>query len=247
MLISPTVLKRDGNERVKNTMVNRSPLVVLGEDAELDFLSTTLFQWFFGLWMLFCPLILFTILTPLSQLACALFAAMGLVLVAVNSLKPLLRCQLVLDTERQELYLRYRRFFVFTSLMPLGGAEELAGTTWAGELPQAPFTFWWRYVSLIVTRSGKRFRALRSDKLAGPAESDAQRLARELGTLCYPGQDEATLRLVRERGVLRFQHQRMPVSKLDVVALLFWGVFIVPSCGLLIFGGYEVWQKLFGN
>lgn len=227
-------------------MVNRSPLVVLGTDTELDRLSTSLFQWFFGLWMLWCPLILFNLWAPLSQTACSLFAVLGALLMVLNCLKPLLRCQLVLDTERQELYLRYRRFFFFTSLMPLGGAEELAGTTWAGELPQAPFTFWWRYVSLIVTRSGKRFRALRSDRVSEPAEADAHRLAQELGTLCYDGEKEATLRLVREGDFLRLRHQHLPVSKLDGIALIYWGLFTLPSAGLLIYGGYQVWERLSG-
>lgn len=232
--------------REEDIRVHRSPLVVLGEDTELDRLTTALFQWFFGLWMLSCPFLLATAFRPGSHLICSLFAAAGMLLAALCCLKPLLRCQLVLDTERQELYLRFRRFFFFTSLMPVGGAEELAGTTWAGELPQAPFTFWWRYVSLIITKKGRRFRALRSDRDSGPAESDARRLAYELGTLCYPGRQQSLLRLSREGGELRFQHRPFTASRWDVCALLFWGVMIVPSFFLLAYGAYQISERFLG-
>ena len=230
--------------------MNRSPLLVLGEDTELDRLSTALFQWFFGLWMLLCPFLLIGILTPPSRIACMLFAGLGLLLMLLCCLRPLLRCQLVLDTERQELYLRYRRFFYFTSLMPVGGAEELAGTTWAGELPQAPFSFWWRYVSLIITKKGRRFRALRSDRDFEPAQSDARRLAHELGTVCYPGQAQSLLRLVREGDELRFQHRPFKAGGWDGFALLYWGLLICPSTGMLFYGAYQLRDlcaKFFGS
>lgn len=227
--------------------VKRSPLVVLGEDTELDRLTTTLFQLFFGLWMLSCPFLLANAFSNGSaHMVCSIFAAAGLLLAALCCLKPLLRCQLVLDTERQELYLRYRRFFFFTSLMPVGGAEELAGTTWAGELPQAPFTFWWRYVSLIITQKGRRFRALRSDRNSRPAEDDARRLAYELGTRCYPGRQQSLLRLSRQGGELRFRHQPLAASQWDGCALIYWGVFILPSLFLLANGAYQLWQWLPG-
>ena len=219
-----------------------TPLVVLGEDTELARLTSVFFQWFFGLWMLLCPLLLVNLKTSEVQLACTLFAAAGLLLLFLGLLTPLLRCELVLDTERQELFLRYRRFFFFTSLMPLGGAEELAGTTWAGELPQAPFTFWWRYVSLIITRSGRRFRALRSDRESGPAESDARRLAYELGTVCYPGRQQALLSLTRSGDKLRFQHRHWAADRWDGAALIYWGLFIIPSAGMFIYGGYQLWE-----
>ena len=249
MLISPTVLKRDGKGRVKTLMVNRSPLVVLGEDAELDLLTTTLFQWFFGLWMLLSPLVLvsfFTMDPLLPQTIILVFSALGAILALASCLKPLLRCQLVLDTERQELFLRYRRFFLFTSLMPLGGAEELAGTTWAGELPQAPFTFWWRYVSLVVTKAGRRFRARRSDRDPGPAENDAQRLAHELGTVCYPSKPESLLSLSRQGFRLEFRHRYVPAGRLDGCVLIFWGVMIVPSGFMLVYGLVQIWSRVFG-
>ncbi len=217
---------------------------MLGEDTELDRLTTALFQWFFGLWMLSCPFLLGFIRTPAAQLICTIFAALGLLLTLLCCLKPLLRCQLVLDTERQELYLRHRRFFFFTSLMPVGGAEELAGTTWAGELPQAPFTFWWRYVSLIVTKKGRRFRALRSDREFEPAQSDARRLAYELGTLCYPGQAQSLLSLSREGENLRFHHRPLMAGRWDGCALIFWGLMIIPSGVMLCYGLYQLWEML---
>lgn len=216
---------------------------VLGEDKELEQALATVWTWYWGGWIPLGPCIfalMYFQCWPLANLLTELLTLLGIALVALLFLRPLSRCELVLDTERQELFLRYTRLFFFKSYKRLAGAEELWGVTWAGELPQAPFTLWWQYVSLIITRQGHRFRSMRVDRESGPAREDAMGLADLLGVPYHEGEEERILRVKGRGEQLFLKRSSVPVTRIDAALLIYWGLMFFPYTGLLFYGLHKL-------
>lgn len=207
---------------------------VLGRDVGWEQWSRVLWSWYWTIWMISFPLIIvLTILGVRSAyLGICPLAYGGLFLALFSFFRLFVKSELLLDQERQELMIRQRRFFFFVSHQPLMGAEELWGTTWAGELPQAPFTWWWEYTALILTRQGRRFRASRSLDWA-EVDGKARALAAQLGLPFHAGQPEHRLSLAAGPQ-LRFK--KVPVAGLDLFSLLYWGLLIIPGCICMFLG-----------
>ena len=201
---------------------------VLGTDIEHEQLVRNFATLYWTLWMVSFPVLGVGLIRGWhpAQVGMMLLAYGGLVLLLLNIARWFVSSELILDHERQELMLRQRRFFFFVSHKPLMGAEDLWGVTWAGELPQAPFTWWWEYVTLLVTRQGRRFRAFRIAKEWGQAEVRAQDLAKKLGIPFHKGKEAH--RLSVEAGP-NLQFRKVPVAGLDLLSLIYWGFFIIPG------------------
>lgn len=210
----------------------RDVFQVLGTRVEYEQLLRNFYVAFWSLWMVTGPFMIFLSFSR-PWIATLWFLAFAALMLLVAG-SPFFRSELVLDQERQELMLRNRRFFFFRSYTPLVGAEELWCTTYAGELPQAPFTWWWQYVTLILTRNGQRFRAFKVDKDSTLASRRARELAQQLGIEYQAGEDER--RLTIEPGPV-LQFRKLPAATLDAVALIYWGLFIMPSGAFLFYGG----------
>ena len=209
---------------------------VLGEDIEYEQMLRSYFRVYWTVWMISAPVWMVAAIAGSRgwpQWAMCALAYAGLGLLALSVARIFFGSQLILDHERQELMLR-RRFLFFVSYKPLMGAEELWGTTWAGELPQAPFTWWWEYVALVITREGRRFRALRSPKDSVPAENRARGLSEQLGVPFHAGKEGHRLEVIPMGPQLSFK--RVPVAGLDLMALIYWGFLIIPGMMCMLYG-----------
>lgn len=200
---------------------------VLGTDIEHEQLVRNFATLYWTIWMVSFPLLGVGLIRGWhpAQVGMMLLAYGGLVLLLLNIARWFVSSELILDHERQELMLRQRRFFL-VSYKPLIGAEDLWGVTWAGELPQAPFTWWWEYVTLLVTRQGRRFRAFRIAKEWYQAESRAQEMAKKLGIPFHKGKEGHRLS-IKAGPSLSFR--KVPVGVLDLFAVIYWGFFIIPG------------------
>lgn len=139
--------------------------------------------------------------------------------------RQLFRVELVLDRERQQLLLR-RRFLWIRQLVPLAGLEELWGAAWAGEFPAAPVNYWWEYVTFLITRQGRRFRASRHGDNHTAAARQAERLAKEFELEFLEGETEQQM-VVRPGPETPSVHFRSrPRAALDCCAVVFWGLFL---------------------
>lgn len=160
--------------------------------------------------------------------------ALGLVLavatlILIRLAGLLVRIELVMDRERQQLLLR-RRILGFTHLVSLAGVEELWGVVTAGEVPAAPVNYWWDYVTLLITRSGRRFRAARHGPEFRIAEAATRRLGDELGVVFLSGAEGHKAKVMLREGQPSVKLTRFALQRADMIAVIFWGlmVFISP-------------------
>ena len=207
---------------------------VLAEDCEYRSFLSKFYVVFMTIWMIGMPsLLVLLVFSPGASWRGVQVLAYLLVLLGVLYLgRTLFRVRLVLDLERQEVLLHRKRLGLFDSYRPLATAEALWGTTWSGELTQAPFTWWWNYAALLVTRDGQRFRCFEHTDWV-EADRHAQELAETLGLEFRPGQEK---RLSRIRPGPEFTFWSVPVQALDVFCLLYWGVMLFPGLSLTFAG-----------
>lgn len=159
--------------------------------------------------------------------------ALGLVLAVATLLVIrvaglLVRIELVMDRERQQLLLR-RRILGFTHLVSLAGVEELWGVVTAGEVPAAPVNYWWDYVTLLITRSGRRFRAARHGEDFENADQATRLLGEELGVLVLTGKAGHKAKILPGRDEPRVKLSSFRIKIADGLAVLFWGLMVFVS------------------
>ena len=151
--------------------------------------------------------------------------------------RQLIRVELVLDRERQQLLLR-RRFLWIRQLVPLAGLEELWGAAWAGEFPAAPVNYWWEYVSFLITRQGRRFRAARHGDDHRAAAALARRLADEFELEFLEGETEQQMVIRPGPDTPSVRFRSSPRAALDCCAVVFWALFLTlalpAGCALFI-------------
>ena len=104
------------------------------------------------------------------------------------------KVELVLDRERQQLLYR-RKIFCLQQLVPKASVEELWKVVTAAEIPAAPINYWWRYVTLLITRSGQRFRVGLYENSFQMADGKSRKLAEELDVEHLSGKDDEILRV----------------------------------------------------
>jgi hypothetical protein len=165
------------------------------------------------------------------------FSGAGLVWILVGALVVLsllrlarlfISVQLVLDRERQQLLLR-RKLFGFTHLVSLAGVEELWGVATAGEVPAAPVNYWWDYVTLLITRSGQRFRAARHGDSFTEARRRTEKMAGELGLSDLGGKEGHKAVVYRGTGTPRVEFRKFYLRQADCLAALFWALMVFLS------------------
>ncbi|MCA9776821.1 MAG: hypothetical protein KC800_08900 [Candidatus Eremiobacteraeota bacterium] len=158
----------------------------------------------------------------------ALFASLGS-LALLYIAKTFVKVELVLDRERQQLLYR-RRIFGFQQLVPKASVEELWKVVTAAEIPAAPLNYWWRYVTLLITRSGGRFRVGRHESKYRFADQESRKLAQELDIEYLSGKEDEVLRVLADGSgepVLRFK--RFPLKFLDGLTVWFWALTLLTS------------------
>jgi hypothetical protein len=212
-------------------------LRVLGEEAEHQSFLSAFYVVYFTAWMTLMPLLaLQGIMTGhVSWEVIRLLAYSGLLLTILYIGRLFFRVRLVLDPERQEILLHRQRMLVFNSYKPLMGAEALWGTTWAGEIPQAPFTWWWCYSALLITQDGRRFRCATNND-SQVVEDHAKSLADELGIEFTPGKEG---HITRVSAGPRFAFRAVPVAVLDLFCVVFWAIAIFPGIIFMVWGLIE--------
>jgi hypothetical protein len=134
--------------------------------------------------------------------------------------------ELVMDRERQQLLLR-RRILGFTHLVSLAGVEELWAVTTAGEIPAAPVNYWWDYVTLLITRSGQRFRAARHGESFADADRATRALGQQLGVEVLPARAEHKVVVARGHGLPTVTLRRFHIKWADFIAVLFWALMVI--------------------
>ena len=161
-------------------------------------------------------------------LAWGLILAVG-TLILLRLVGMLIRIELVMDRERQQLLLR-RRILGFTHLVSLAGVEELWAVVTAGEVPAAPVNYWWDYVTLLITRSGRRFRAARHGVDFNVADRATHALGAKLGIEILASQESHKARVIPGKTQPSVKLTPYNLRTADCMAVFFWGVmvFITP-------------------
>ncbi len=146
-----------------------------------------------------------------------------------------IRLDLVLDRERQQLLLR-RRFFFFEHLVSLAGVEELWAVITAGEIPAAPVNYWWDYVTLLITRSGQRFRASRHGTSFDEAELATDALGEQLGIKVLPSQPERLVKVCPSHPLPVVTFKRVHLKAMDCLTVVFWAfmIFLTPILTVIL-------------
>lgn len=189
---------------------------------------------------LFCfpPLAIFILSYELHWMRYPLLfglAAVLAVLFLLTITRFVIKLELVMDRERQQLLIR-RRFFFFQHLVSLAGVEELWGVTTAGEVPAAPVNYWWDYVTLLITRKGQRFRAARHGKEYRKAEYASQDLADQLGIPYIAGQADHKVTVVPNHPEPYVEFNEFNLKRADGFSVLFWGfaIFLIPGLAIAL-------------
>lgn len=159
-----------------------------------------------------------------GALSLILIAVVGL-LVVLKIARFFIKVQLVLDRERQQLLLR-RQIFGMTHLKSLAGVEDLWAVVTAGEVPAAPVNYWWDYVTLLITKSGQRFRAASHGASFLKAERATRRLGEELGVEIFPGKEDHKVEVVMGEGRPELRFHEFHLKAADCLAVVFWAVMI---------------------
>lgn len=157
------------------------------------------------------------------------------VLLLLTIARSVIKVELVLDRERQQLLLR-RRIFFFVQLQSLAGVEELWAVVTAGEVPAAPVNYWWDYVTLIITKSGQRFRAARHGEKFDLAQAATRTLGQDLGVEVLESYEGHRVKVVPGTLHPEVQFKKYPLKALDCLTVFFWGfsVFLTPVLSLAL-------------
>ena len=167
-------------------------------------------------------------------LAWILIAVLG-VLGLLTLTRFLIKIELVMDRERQQLLLR-RRVLGFTQLVSLAGVEELWAVVTAGEVPAAPVNYWWDYVTLLITRSGRRFRAARHGDSFSAADQATRALGQQLGVEILKGKAGHKVAISTAGGSPHIKLREFHLQAADMVAVVFWAImiFVTPVLTTLL-------------
>ena len=160
-------------------------------------------------------------------LAWGLLIAVG-TLIALRIISMLILIELVMDRERQQLLLR-RRVLGFTHLVSLAGVEELWAVVTAGEVPAAPVNYWWDYVTLLITRSGRRFRAARHGADFQVADNATRALGEDLGIEFLASQAEHKVQIIPGKDKPTVELTLFNLRQADCLAVFFWGLMVFVS------------------
>jgi hypothetical protein len=169
-----------------------------------------------------------------KPLAWVLILVVG-VLVLLKLARYFISIELVLDRERQQLLLR-RRIFLFRNLVSLAGVEELWAVVTAGEIPAAPVNYWWDYVTLLITRTGQRFRAASHGPDFTAAEVQTRELANDLGIEVLPSRPQHTVKVNNSGDLPRLEFKKVPLQAMDCLTVVFWAVmiFLTPILAVML-------------
>lgn len=159
-----------------------------------------------------------------------LMLAVG-VLMVLTVTRFFIKIELVMDRERQQLLLR-RRVFFFKQLVSLAGVEELAAVVTAGEVPAAPVNYWWDYVTVLLTKSGQRFRAARHGADFNVAQVATRELGEHLGIPVWSSQEGCKMKVHMGPSGPEARFEKFPLKMMDCLTVVFWGlmVFVSPFC-----------------
>ncbi|MBI3928096.1 MAG: hypothetical protein HY319_21310 [Armatimonadetes bacterium] len=188
--------------------------------------------------MVFAPLWIVVILFQLQWLfglTALVLVISGVLLAIATVLRHLVRVELLLDRERHQLLLR-RQLLFYRDVVPASSLEELHGVAAVGELPQAPVTFWWDHVALILTRDGKRYRAGRHGENFAAAYHEARRLANLLDIEYLGGEAERVVDITPGANGLGLKFRKVPVRLLDLCLVVFWALFILFGAPAALYG-----------